>query len=183
MPPTRFTFDSDRSRIWVSGRSSLHPINSETRGMTGWFEAAFDDDGALDPTGRVDGRLELAVDRLTSGNRLYDRELRRRIDSVRYPTIVGHLTNIVADGSPPGYTVTGEVTFHGRTLIFEHEMSIEVSGSEVRLSGEDTFDIRNFGMTPPSMLMVRVYPEVHVRVELIGTTEEMDHDPARPDLA
>ena len=38
--PTRYTLDSDRSCVWVSGRSSLHPINTETRGVTGWFEAA-----------------------------------------------------------------------------------------------------------------------------------------------
>ena len=35
----RYTFDSVRSCVWVSGRSSLHPINTETRGITGWFEA------------------------------------------------------------------------------------------------------------------------------------------------
>ena len=28
----RYSFDSMRSGIWVSGRSSLHPINTETRG-------------------------------------------------------------------------------------------------------------------------------------------------------
>jgi hypothetical protein len=177
MAPTRFTLDSDRSCIWVSGRSSLHPINSETRGITGWFEASVADDGALDLGGPVAGQLELAVDRLTSGNRLYDRELQRRINGARYPTIVGRLTGITADGLPPSYRVTGEVTFHGRTLTFEHEMRIEVRGTEMRLSGEDTFDIRSFGMTPPSMLMVRVYPEVRVRVELIGTTKATGHDP------
>ena len=36
----RYTLDSVRSCVWVSGRSSLHPINTETRGITGWFEAA-----------------------------------------------------------------------------------------------------------------------------------------------
>ena len=40
MALTRYTLDSVRSCVWVSGRSSLHPINTETRGITGWFEAA-----------------------------------------------------------------------------------------------------------------------------------------------
>jgi hypothetical protein len=191
MAPTRYTFDSDRSCIWVSGRSSLHPIRTETRGISGWFEATRSEDGGLDPAAAVSGRLELSVDRLTSGNRLYDRELHRRIDSARYPTIVGRLTGITPpqadrlsspsnddtapESTAPEYTVTGDVTFHGRTLSFAHEMRIELGETGVRLSGEDTFDIRSFGMTPPSMLMVRIYPEVHVRVELIGTNEEATH--------
>ena len=64
----RYTLDSVRSCVWVSARSSLHPINTETRGITGWFEAAIRADGSLDLDQRVSGELQLAVDRLTSGN-------------------------------------------------------------------------------------------------------------------
>ena len=80
--PTRYTFDSALSCVWVDARSSLHPINTETRGITGWFEAATRTDGSLDLDQAVSGELELAVERLTSGNQLYDRELRRRIDAL-----------------------------------------------------------------------------------------------------
>jgi polyisoprenoid-binding protein YceI len=167
----RYTLDSVRSCVWVSGRSSLHPINTETRGITGWFEAATRTDGSLDLDQAVSGELELAVERLTSGNQLYDRELRRRIDARRFPTIAGRLTGIVADGSHPNYEVTGEVSFHGKTRTFGHGMQIEVSDEGVALTGEDVFDIREFGMKPPSMLMVRVYPEITVRVELHGVRD------------
>ena len=119
----------------------------------------------------MSGELELAVERLTSGNQLYDRELRRRIDARRFPTIAGRLTGIVADGSHPNYDVTGEVSFHGKTRTFGHGMQIEVSDEGVALTGEDVFDIREFGMKPPSMLMVRVYPEITVRVELLGVRD------------
>jgi polyisoprenoid-binding protein YceI len=168
MALTRYTFDSVRSCVWVSGRSSLHPINTETRGITGWFEAATSADGSLDLVRPVSGELELAVERLTSGNQLYDRELRRRIDARRYPTIGGRVTDIVVDGSHPDYFVTGEISFHGKTRSFSHGMQIEVRADGISLTGEDVFDIREFGMKPPSMLMVRVYPEISVRVELQG---------------
>ncbi len=50
-------------------------------------------------------------------------------------------------------------------------MTIEVhDGSSIALKGERVFDIREFRMKPPSMLMLKVYPEVAVRVELYGTT-------------
>jgi polyisoprenoid-binding protein YceI len=171
MAPTRYTFDSDRSCVWVNGRSSIHPINTETRGITGWFEATTSGDGALDLDQPVSGELELAVERLTSGNQLYDRELRRRIDARRYPTIAGRLTGIVLEGSHPNYVVTGEVSFHGKTRTFAHGMQIQVDEDVLAMTGEDVFDIREFGMKPPSMLMVRVYPEISVRVELHGVRD------------
>jgi polyisoprenoid-binding protein YceI len=168
MALTRYSLDSVRSCVWVSGRSSLHPINTETRGITGWFEAATRGDGSLDLDQPVSGELDLAVERLTSGNQLYDRELRRRIDARRYPTIAGRVIKIVLDGAHPNYVVTGDIDFHGKTRTFEHGMRIEVNQEGVALTGEDVFDIREFGMKPPSMLMVRVYPEISVRIELHG---------------
>ena len=178
MTPTRYTFDSVRSCIWVSGRSSLHPINTETRGVTGWFEASLTPGGAIDLDQPVAGMLELAVERLTSGNQLYDRELRRRVDAKRYPTISGRLTGAVARGAHPDYLVTGEVSFHGKTLTFDHEMQIDIRDDAVSLTGSSVFDIRQFGMTPPSMLMVRVYPEITVRIELHGVIDDGRGGPA-----
>jgi len=171
MAHTRYTLDSVRSCVWVSGRSSLHPINTETRGISGWFEAATRPDGALDLDQAVSGELGLAVERLTSGNQLYDRELRRRMDARRYPTIAGRILKIVTDGPHPDYVVTGEISFHGKTRTFAHGMQIEVHDEGIALTGEDVFDIREFGMKPPSMLMVRVYPEISVRVELHGVRD------------
>jgi len=171
MALARYTFDSVRSCVWVSGRSSLHPINTETRGITGWFETSTRDDGSLDIDLPVSGGLELAVERLTSGNQLYDHELRRRIDARRYPTIAGRVANVAAAGPHPLYIVTGDVSFHGQTRTFEHEMHIEAHEESVSLTGEYVFDIRQFGMKPPSMLMIRVYPEISVKVELHGTRD------------
>ena len=170
-PSTRYNFDPERSCVWVSGRSSLHPINTETRGITGWFEASGRDDGSLDVDLPIAGELQVAVEKLTSGNQLYDHELRRRIDARRYPTIEGIVTKISANGAHPRYSVTGDIVFHGKTRSFEHGMDIEISDDEVSLTGDYVFDIREFGMKPPSMLMIRVYPEIAVRVELYGTKE------------
>jgi polyisoprenoid-binding protein YceI len=167
----RFAFDSARSYLQVSGRSSLHPIDTETRGITGWFEASASDDGAIDLEAPVAGELELMVDRLTSGNHLYDRELRRRINAKHYPTIGARLVGVAPSDENGTYRVTGDVTFHGRTLTFEHDMAIRFDRDEVVLSGADVFDIRQFGMEPPSMLMIRVYPEISVRLQLLGKRE------------
>jgi hypothetical protein len=65
--------------------------------------------------------------------------------------------------------VTGDLSFHGRVRTFEHDMSIQViDDTAIEMRGEYVFDIREFNMQPPSMLMLKVYPEVAVRVELFG---------------
>jgi hypothetical protein len=67
--------------------------------------------------------------------------------------------------------VAGDISFHGKIRSFEHDMEIQISEDEVSLTGDYVFDIREFGMKPPSMLMIRVYPEIAVRVELYGTRQ------------
>jgi polyisoprenoid-binding protein YceI len=157
--------------MWVDARSSLHPINTETRGLQGWVEVAAQPDGTLDLAKPVTGRLELSVDRLSSGNQLYDREMKRRVDARRYPVIEGAITSVARTADPATYLVTGDLSFHGRTRRFSHDMTIAVGeGGTIALAGAYVFDIREFNMKPPSMLMLKVYPEVAVRVELYGTS-------------
>ena len=168
---TRYTLDSVRSCIWVSGRSNLHPINTETRGITGWFESSARDDGTLDLEHPVSGELELAVDRLTSGNQLYDHELRRRMDARRYPTIVGRVTSISASGP------SSSLRHHGRHLVPRQDKDLRTRDAD-RSARRGCLADRRIRLRhprvrhePPSMLMVRVYPEINVRVELHGNRE------------
>jgi YceI-like domain len=168
----RFTLDTERSCVWINARSNLNPINTETRGLSGWVEATALPDGSIDQAAPVSGRLEVSADRLSSGNHLYDLELKRRIDARNHPVIIGELVRITPTADRDRHLVTGDLTFHGRTRTFEHEMFIKVrDDTEIELTGEYIFDIRQFNMKPPSMLMLKVYPEIAVRVELFGTAE------------
>jgi polyisoprenoid-binding protein YceI len=169
MSSLRFAFDTERSCVWIDARSNLHPISSETRGLRGWVEVTPAADGTLDLQHPVTGTLEVAAERLSSGNRLYDLELKRRIDARSYPTISGQITQVTSTGEPDLYLVTGDLTFHGKTRTFAHEMTVVVTEEAILLTGDYVFDIREFNMKPPSMLMLKVYPEVAVRVELHGT--------------
>jgi len=158
--------------VWVDARSSLHPISTQTRGLGGWVEVTLLPDGTLDLELPVSGRLEVSVDRFSSGNQLYDRELKRRIDARRYPLIVGQITRVRNSETKGRYVVAGDLSFHGQTRAFEHEMTIQAkNASSIELKGERVFDIREFRMKPPSMLMLKVYPEVAVQVELYGNRE------------
>jgi polyisoprenoid-binding protein YceI len=169
----RFSIDSGRSKIWIDARSSVHPIGSEIQDVDGYFEATFNGDNALDATEGVAGRIEVVVSRLSSGNPLYDRELHRRVDARRYPTIEGSLVSMRGDGGADGYRTEGDVTFHGVTKRVEDLLTVSMPDERtVVLEGQHTFDVRDFGVEPPRMLMLRVHPDVTVRLHLVAVADE-----------
>jgi polyisoprenoid-binding protein YceI len=169
VPPLRYIFDSTHSCVWVNARSNLHPINTETRGLEGYVELTLDAAGHPDLSVPVAGTLTLLANRLSSGNHLYDLELKRRIDARTYPTIEGRIVSVTPGDGPGRCLVTGDLTFHGRTRTFAHDMVISSpEPGSIQLQGEYVFDLREFNMKPPSMLMVKVYPQIAVRVNLNG---------------
>ncbi len=165
----RYDIDPKRSRVWIEARSSLHPVHSESDGLEGFVEATVDRAGELDLRTAPTARLELAVAGLSSGNPLYDREMRRRIDSRRHPVISGEMRDMRPAGEPGRYIVEGDVTFAGATRPASDvmELSVEQDATMV-LQGEHVFDIRAFGIEPPKIMMLRVHPEVTVRVRIVA---------------
>lgn len=163
-----FTIDPERSRVWIHARSTLHPIHSEANGLEGTIDLVLDDAGRVDADAPCSGDMAFPVDRLRSGNPLEERELRRRIDARQFPTISGTLLSLAA-GSDGAYRVRGAITFRGVTNEYDDVMVIEqLDDGTLRLTGESTFDVRDFGMQPPRILMLRVEPDVKVRVEVIA---------------
>lgn len=151
----------------LDGRSSVHPIHAETDGLVGWIR------GRLAPgTGEATieaGQVEIPLGALSSANVLYDAELRRRIDVRRYPTALGVLSEWRPTPEPGTYRVRGTVTFRGvpRTVESTMTLAVETDGT-VMLRGSCVLDIRDYGMTPPRLLALRVYPEVTVHVAITG---------------
>jgi polyisoprenoid-binding protein YceI len=169
----RYRIVPERSWVEIHARSSLHPIESRTDGLEGYLELEVMSSGRVDLTAPMVGRLSLDVSRLSSGNALEDRELRRRIDARRFPTIDGVLTEMRDTGTDGRYRVSGDLTFRGVTRTFEDEMVFTSDADgEIQLVGESTFDVRDFGMDPPRVLMLKVEPEVRVTAHLTAVREE-----------
>ena len=169
---TRYRINPERSYVWIDARSNVHPIHSTTDGLEGSVDVTFASDGSVDVTAPAAGTLSLTVDHLSSGNRLEDRELQRRIDSRRYPKIEGTLDKIAPSEEAASYLVGGDITFRGVARHHEDVMSIStVDDQTIRLAGQSSFDIREFGMEPPRILLLKVEPEVEIRVEIFATKE------------
>lgn len=170
---TRYSIDPDRSQVWIDARSNVHPIHSSTDGLEGYVDLDLEPSGTIDLATAPAGHLSLSVDRLKSGNRMEDRELQKRIEARKFPRIEGQLEQIAPNGSDAGYRVSGEVTFRGVSRRYEDSMDISpVDDQTIRLTGTSSFDIRDFGMQAPKVLLLKVEPEVQVRVEIYAVKGE-----------
>ena len=178
---SRFIVDREATTVWIAARSSLHPIDSATHGLEGWFEAELDDRGALDLDRPASADLVLSIGAVSSGNPLYDREMRRRVDVRRFPEIHAVLRSMRPTGTTGRYEAEGDVTFRGVTRPASDEVKLTVEGGgAVVLEAEHTFDLRDFGMEPPRILMLRVYPDVLVRARIIARSAGREGErPAR----
>ena len=170
---THYRIVPEQSQVLIDAKSSLHPIHTRTEGLDGHLDVEVLGAGRIDLESDAQAKLSLPVERLKSGNAFEDRELRRRIDARRFPTIDGELTELRATGTDGRYLARGDLTFRGVTNTYEDEITItQVDDGTLRLEGAHTFDIRDFGMEPPKILMLRVEPDVSVRVEIIAEKED-----------
>ena len=166
----RFRIDPERSKVFIEATSSVHPIHGEAGGLEGSIDAEFDGDG-LDLSSSPQMSIELPVERLKSGNKLEDAEMMRRIDARRYPRIKGVVRDIKPQGDDGRYLMTGDLSFHGVTQTIDGEVTISrPDDNTLVIEGEREFDIRDFNVSPPKILMLKVHPEVKVRirVEAVG---------------
>lgn len=155
---------SDRSTVIVGARSTMGPIAFETRSIQGTIRASVvDDDVELEP--KPDVSIDVDLSELRSGNDLYDAEIRRRIDVRRFPAC--HLELRAADRVGPGrYSIAGEMTFHDITRAVLGSVQVTVDDDRLIVVGEKTFDIREFDIPPPTILMLKIYPDVQVQLFL-----------------
>ena len=159
-----FQLDPDRSAVLIDVRSTVGPLSFGTLGVTGTIHAAFAD-GLLRTDIPPSGRLTIDVAGLNSGNRLYDAELLRRIDARGYPAAFVELRECAVSGPGARYRLAGELTFHGVTRLAEGTVVVDaVSDRRLVITGEQVFDIRDFAIPSPTMLMLRIYPDVRVHL-------------------
>jgi len=162
---TRFTLVPERSRLRMEARSSVHPIHGQADGLSGFVELQVTD-GAVDLAEKPTAEITLDVDRVTANNDLLDSELRRRVDTQRYPRARGLVTEAREAGG--SFEVDGELTFHGVTNPVTGRARARVEGDVLHVEGEFGFDIRDFGLQPPRLLMLKVQPDVRIEVEIVA---------------
>jgi polyisoprenoid-binding protein YceI len=159
----------DRSELSLEAESSLHPIQAATSNLTGFFEAELLNDGQLDLSVVPAGRLEVFIDSLESGNKLIDRETQRRLDMRRFPSIIAEVVEIQQTDKEGRYQATGTLTFHGNTRKLKGNLTVkQLDDRTIEVGGQLTVDVRDFGIEPPKLLMLKVYPNVKAKLKVVA---------------
>jgi polyisoprenoid-binding protein YceI len=154
----------------VEARSNVGTVSFGTTSVTGCVEAVRVG-GAVDATQRPKASLRIPVASLRSGNALYDAELHTRLAVHRYPVVDVELDEAQAVGGAR-YKVAGRVTLHGVTCTLVGGVTLTLEGNRLEVTGEEVIDIRQFGIELPTVLMLRIYPEVRVRLQLLAHEDE-----------
>jgi DNA-binding PadR family transcriptional regulator len=168
---SRYVLDPERSVVLVEVRSTVGPLAFGAIGIRGWVEVAVAGQTLvtdLPPAAYV----EIDVTGLRSGNSVYDSELLRRIEARRYPTATMKLRDCRSIGAESLYGVGGELTFHGVTRSATGTVSVTAAGGRLVVSGEQDFDIRDFSIPSPTVLMLRIYPDVRVHLHVEAELED-----------
>jgi hypothetical protein len=155
----RYVVVPEHSEVAVDADSTLHAIHGRAARATGEIDIGVD--GRI-----VEGRLEVEVRDLSWGNPLLDRETRRRIDERTHPSITG---TIVADEciGEGVHRSRGTIAFLGATHDVSGELHVEEGApGTLVVTGEQRFDVRDWGLQPPRLLALKVHPEITVRIRL-----------------
>lgn len=161
----------DRAAVVFVARSNAGPITFGATGIEGSIEAEVAR-GAVSVRVPPAARLRVPIDKLTSGNQLYDAELMRRVDARQFPQALVELQRVSPVGTTGRYHVEGELTFHGVTQAMEGTVSVAFPSPErMVVEGEQVLDMRHFHITPPTVAMLRIYPDVRVQLHLEARIE------------
>jgi polyisoprenoid-binding protein YceI len=164
----RFTVSRVDSWMTFEARSNLHAVHGKTTDLDGYIEAGWNADGTLVAETAPKMHVEFPVERLRSGNGMQDREMWKLIDSKRFPRVTADLRKLQPASSLGRYTADGDITLAGRPRKYQGDLTFARSDSSITIDGELDVDIRDFGLRPPQLLIMKVDPKVTVRLHLVA---------------
>lgn len=168
---SRYRVVAAESPVQIDARSSMHPIHAITRELSGDIEVTLDAQGWPDLTKPYSATLSLPVESIRSGNNLQDREMRRRLDSRRNPTIEVSVAEAQPAATGGRYRATARIAANGQAQSVTGEVRMRSEGDRIVIEGEQVIDMRSFGVEPPRLLILKVEPEVTVHVHVTAVEQ------------
>jgi polyisoprenoid-binding protein YceI len=163
---TLFEVQPGRSAVLVKARSSVGPISFATSQVTGVISAEIDGN-VIDLEAPITADLTVSLRELTSGNSLYDTELKRRIDARRFPEATLHLEQVERTAETTEFGLSGRIELHAVVRPLRGVVTVEcLERDKMVIRGQETLDVREFGLDVPTTLALKIYPEVSVEMHL-----------------
>jgi polyisoprenoid-binding protein YceI len=161
-----FDVQPGRSAVLVKARSNVGPISFATSEVKGVISAEIDGK-VIDLEAPITADLTVSLRELTSGNSLYDTELKRRIDARRYPEATLHLEQVERAVESKEFGLSGRIELHAVVRPLHGVVTVErLERDRMVIRGQQTLDVREFGLDVPTTLALKIYPEVSVEMHL-----------------
>jgi polyisoprenoid-binding protein YceI len=157
-----------KSTVRVGLRVNLHPSHIEASALSGIITCELDEQGKPRLDQPYSAELTLPVEAIKSGNGIQDREMRRRFDAGRYPTISATVTHGEALDGEGHYRATAKLTMHGQTREITGDVRLGVTGTTMTIDGQQVIDVKDFGIDPPRLIILKVEPEVDLQVHIVA---------------
>jgi polyisoprenoid-binding protein YceI len=168
---TQFRVNTSQSTVKVGLRINLHPSHIDANALSGVIECELADNGQPRLDQPYSAELSLPVNAIKSGNGIQDREMRRRFDVSRYPTIAARVTHGEALEGEGRYRAFAQLTMHGQTREISGEIQLRVDGTTLTIDGQQVINVKDFGIDPPRLIILKVEPEVDLRVHIEAERE------------
>ncbi len=149
---------SPESRVWISGKSTLHPfiIKASTFNLQMVFKAASLQGASVEILKGHSAHLTATVPikGLRSEFEVMDENIQRAMKASRYPNIVFSLKSYSVSTTGPKKTISvpGSLSISGVSKPVILNATINLSGSDLSISGSQSVKMSAYGITPPTMM-------------------------------
>ena len=151
--------------------ATLHTVHGNAPELDGTVDAEPGPGGLW----RISSRIVVQAGKMVTGNASRDRTMREKtLETGRFPEIVFEARRIVADMSrfKPGerftVEVTGDLAVHGKAVLIQLPVDVEVTPGRVVLVGSFALNWRQFGLEDPSFGVIRVREPMKVSFRLVA---------------
>lgn len=163
------------SRLWVSGSSTVRSFECQAPAFEARLEATVPDAAAEILAGRqaVDSvRLTVPTAQMDCGNGTMNAHMRKALKATTHATITFVVDRYAVTGTAPTtmLALEGQLTLGGVTKPITVQATVEPAGAgAVRVVGAHELDMREFSLTPPTLMLgaLKVAPHVTVRFDLL----------------
>jgi polyisoprenoid-binding protein YceI len=149
----------------IKGESSLtyvlrHPMHL-IKGVNRDFECTVDlTEDTVSSVIRVSSR----VGDFDSGNSSRDSHALEAVEAMKFPRVTFASRTVRRDSA--GYTVAGDLTFHGVTRPVEMRVVPGEAKDRITIKGAFTIKLSDYGVKPPGVLFVKIKDDMTLRFDL-----------------
>lgn len=164
MARNRYRIDAARSRVIVTARSNVHDTEAKWDKMSGHIE--------VDPAAVADGAtaaIDVDMTSFDAGDWLKNRKLKKDLDVAKHPTASFELTELSDLKEQDDRTIaqaSGVIRWRGREATIAATGHATVGDREISARASFDLNVRDLGVTPPKILMLKVEEIVSITVEL-----------------